>query len=261
MKKPIEVFYRHCYYSRLQELPDRGRPEWFNKIKVFENFKNTLDPDLVNYTIVYDEFYGGIEKTFLASEKNVKIVNHGSECESFLSTLDLVQSRNFDDDQIIYFLEDDYLHRPGWCDVLMEGFTVDNDGKNPSYVTMYDFDWFIAKGFLSEIFFTKSTHWRATAGTTNTYACKYKTLIEDLDVHKKYSSEKAIKEEDGFHFSKDYDKFYELTNMKRFLISSIPGWSTHCDVDHLSPVIDWEQVMNSSYRGKKQKQALSLNYK
>ena len=55
------------------------RPEWFNKIKVFENFKNTLDPDLVNYTIVYDEFYGGIEKTFLASEKNVKIVNHGSE--------------------------------------------------------------------------------------------------------------------------------------------------------------------------------------
>ena len=122
-------------------------PEWFNKIKVFENFKNTLDPDLVNYTIVYDEFYGGIEKTFLASEKNVKIVNHGSECESFLSTLDLVQSRNFDDDQIIYFLEDDYLHRQGWCDVLMEGFTVDNDGKNPSYVTMYDFDWFIAKGF------------------------------------------------------------------------------------------------------------------
>ena len=113
MKKPIEVFYRHCYYSKLQELPDRTRPEWFNKIKVFENFKNTLDPDLVNYTIVYDEFYGSIDKTHLAQEKNVEVVNHGSECESFLSTLDLVQSRNFDDDQIIYFLEDDYLHQIG----------------------------------------------------------------------------------------------------------------------------------------------------
>ena len=44
MKKPIEVFYRHCYYSKLQELPDRTRPEWFNKIKVFENFKNKIPP-------------------------------------------------------------------------------------------------------------------------------------------------------------------------------------------------------------------------
>ena len=86
----------------------------------------------------------------------------------------------------------------------------------------------LPKDFLVKYFFTKSTHWRATAGTTNTYACKYKT--EDLDVHKKYSSENAIKEEDGFHFSKDYDKFWELTNIKRFLISSIPGWSTHCDL-------------------------------
>ena len=71
MKKPIEVFLRHCYYSKLQELPDRTRPEWFNKIKVFENFKNTLDPDLVNYTIIYDEFYGGIEKNISCTRKKM----------------------------------------------------------------------------------------------------------------------------------------------------------------------------------------------
>ena len=123
MKKPIEVFLRHCYYSKLQELPDRTRPKWFNKIKVFENFKNTLDPDLVNYTIVYDEFYGSIDKTFLAQEKNVEVIKCGSESDSFLQTLDIVQSRNFDDEQIIYFLEDDYLHQRHWCDIMVEGFS------------------------------------------------------------------------------------------------------------------------------------------
>ena len=152
MKKAIEVFLRHCYYSKLQELPDRNRPKWFNKFKVFENFKNTLQQDLVNYTIIYDEFYGSIDKTFLSREKNVEIINCGSECDSFSKTLDIIQSRNFDDDQIVYLLEDDYLHRPGWCDILLEGFTI-----NSSYVTLYDFDFFIAKGYLSEIFITQKS--------------------------------------------------------------------------------------------------------
>ena len=242
MKKPIEVFLRHCYYSKLQELPDRNRPNWFNKIKVFENFKNTLNPDLVNYTIVYDEFYGSIDKTFLAQEKNVEIIKWGSESDSFLQTLDIVQSRNFDDEQIIYFLEDDYLHRPGWYDIMLEGFTI-----NTSYLTLYDFDFFIAKGYLSEIFATSNSHWRAVPATTNTYACKYRTLLEDLEVHQKYSSSNAIKEEEGFHFSKDYDKFWELQEKQKYLISPMPGWSTHCDANHLSPVIDWKKIMNETY--------------
>jgi hypothetical protein len=53
---------------------------------------------LINYTIVYDEFYGSIDKTFLAKEKNVKIIKCGSECDSFLETLNIIQSQNFDDD-------------------------------------------------------------------------------------------------------------------------------------------------------------------
>jgi len=241
MKKPIEIFLRQCYYSKLQELPDRTRPKWFNKFKIFENFKNTLNSDLVNYTIIYDEFYGSIDKTFLAREKNVEIINCGSECESFLKTLDIIQSKNFEDDQILYFLEDDYLHRHGWCEVLLEGFF-----DKTSYVTLYDFDFFNTKGFLSDIFLTEHSHWRAVPATTNTFACKYKTLIEDLDSHVKYSSFDAIKEEDGYHFSKDYQKFWELSQKQKYIISPMPGWSTHCDANHLSPIIDWEQVLRNT---------------
>jgi hypothetical protein len=253
MKKPIEVFIRHCYYSKIQELPDRIRPSWFNKIKVFENFKNTLNPDLINYTIVYDEFYGSIDKTFLSQEKNVEIIKCGSETDSFLQTLDIIQSRNFDDDTIVYLLEDDYLHRPGWSEVMLEGFDIKSH-----YLTLYDFDFFIAKGYLCEIFTTPSSHWRAVPATTNTFACRYKTLLEDLEVHQKHSIN-GVKEEEGFHFSKDYDKFWELQKQERYLISPMPGWSTHCDENHISPIIDWKKVVNETYI-KEQKETLTLKY-
>lgn len=239
MKKPIEVFLRHCYYSKLQELPDRTRPKWFNKIKVFENFKKTLNSNLVNYTIIYDEYYGSIENTFLAQEKNVEIINCGSECDSFLKTLDIIHSRNFEDDQIVYLLEDDYLHRSGWCDIMLEGFTI-----NPSYVTLYDFEEFNNQDILCKIFSTDRCHWRSIPASTNTFACRYKTLLEDLKIHEKYSSSHAIKEKEGFYFSKDYDKFWELQKHNRYVISPIPGWSTHCDANFLSPIIDWEKIIS-----------------
>jgi hypothetical protein len=253
MKKPIEVFLRHCYYSKLQELPDRTRPSWFNKIKVFENFKNTLNPDLVNYTIVYDEFYGSIDKTFLAKEKNVEIIKCGNECDSFLKTLEIIQSKNLSDDTIVYLLEDDYLHRPGWSEIMLEGFEI-----NSYYLTLYDFDFFIAKGWLCEIFTTPSSHWRAVPATTNTFACKYKTLIEDIEIQKEYSIY-GIREMDEYSYSRDYNKFWELQKQERYLISPMPGWSTHCDENHISPIIDWKKVMNDTYI-KEQKEVLTLKY-
>ena len=254
MKKPIEVFIRHCYYSKIQELPDRIRPSWFNKIKVFENFKNTLNSNLINYTIVYDEFYGSIDKTFLAKEKNVEIIKCGNECDSFLKTLEIIQSKNLSDEQIIYLLEDDYLHRPGWSEVMLEGFDI-----NSHYLTLYDFDFFIAKGWLCEIFTTPSSHWRAVPATTNTFACKYKTLIEDMEIQKEYSIY-GIREMDEYSFSRDYNKFWELQKQERYLISPMPGWSTHCDENHISPIIDWKKVMNETYI-KEQKEILTLSYK
>ena len=134
------------------------------------------------------------------------------------------------------------MHRSGWCDVLLEGFTI-----NTSYVTLYDFEEFNCEDIFCKIFSTNKCHWRTVPAVTNTFACRYKTLIEDLDIHKKYSSENAVKVKDGYHYSKDYDKFWELQKHKKYAISSIPGWSTHCDANYTSPVIDWEQVMNETY--------------
>ena len=42
---------------------------------------------------------------------DVEIINEGNEAGSFLRTLEIVESLGYDDDTIIYFVEDDYLHR------------------------------------------------------------------------------------------------------------------------------------------------------
>ena len=62
--KQIQIFMRHCYYSPNSALPNRHRPKWFDKIKLFENFKKTINPELAEYTIVYDEKFGHIQDTF-----------------------------------------------------------------------------------------------------------------------------------------------------------------------------------------------------
>lgn len=254
MNKKIQIFLRHCFYSNLQVLPDRSRPIWFDKSKVFKNFKNTINNNIADYHIIYDEFYGSIDKTFLKNEENVKIINCGSECDSFIQTLDYVISKKYTDDTIIYFLEDDYLHRPNWCKILLEGFTL-----NPSYVTLYDFDYFLNDDFFYKIFKTQNTHWRAVPATTNTFACKYSTLVEDYDVHKE-ASLNGVKEMDGFHYSKDYDKFWKLSKKNKYVVSCLPGYSTHCDANHISPFVDWRKIINQDSFEDVYKKELKIKY-
>ena len=227
----IEVFLRHCYTSKVN-LTTKHRPDWWDKEKVFQNFKNTLNSETTNYTIIFDECYGKQEDTFLKDESAVTI-NCGKESESFCKTLDHILSQDFDDDTIIYFLEDDYVHRPEWDKVLMDGFTLPIQ-----YVTLYDHgDKYqeTYKDFMTKVLHTKLSHWMPTPSTTNTFAVKFKTLKEDYEIQKKWST--------GYEPSADHAKFIELNQRGRNLISSIPGYSTHAHKYTLSPCIDWSTYL------------------
>jgi hypothetical protein len=233
--KPIQVFMRHCYYSPNSALPNRHRPEWFDKVELFENFKTTINPELADYTIVYDEKFGPISDTFLKDEENVEIINFGYEAGSFSCTLDIALEKNFSDDTIIYFLEDDYLHQPGWCEILLEGFTLPTH-----YISLYDhLDKYIDSGYdglVSKVLVSDSVHWRTVPSTCNTYAARVGDLKEDYNIHKHYSDASP----DGI--SMDHAKFVHLGNVGKRLITPIPGYATHCD--HLqSPVIDWKKYL------------------
>ena len=229
----IEVFLRHCYYSQIQEQPNKERPDWWNKEKIFHNFKNTLNPETTNYTIIYDEYYGKIENTFLSQEKDVHIISAGGEAKSFIMTLDYILSQNFDDDTIIYFLEDDYVHRPEWDIILQEGFTLP-----VSYVTLYDHKDKYTEMYadlMSKILITNHSHWKPVPSTTQTFAVKFKTLKEDKEIHQKYSTNTEP--------SQDHTKFLELNQRGKHLISCLPGYSTHSVKEWISPCINWSTYL------------------
>ena len=232
----IEVFLRQCFLSPNAALPNRHRPEWFDKIKIFENLKRTIDPKIANLNIIYDEHFGSIGDTFLDSEENTEIINCGNEAGSFLRTLEIVESRGYDDETIIYFIEDDYLHRENWCETLIEAFDLP-----AQYVSLYDhLDKYIDSGYdnlASKVFFTDSCHWRTVPSTCNTYAGKMGQLKQDMHLHKHFSAASP----DGI--SMDHAKFVELGRHGRRLITPMPGYSTHCDLLH-SPTIDWEKYID-----------------
>jgi hypothetical protein len=149
--------------------------------------------------------------------------------------LDHVLQRDIDPDAIVYFLEDDYIHKPEWIKVLREGFSI----PSADYVTLFDHrDKYSSPQYHnlhSRIFHTQTCHWRTTPSTTNTYAMRFSTLQRDAAVHRDFSLGRSI--------TADHDKFCALSERRSVLVSSIPGWATHDEPEFASPCADWQAFL------------------
>jgi len=233
----LRIFQRHCLFSPNSE--HKGRPEWFDREKMFDSFLSTLD-NRVELTCMFDSGRGEVDQHFL-SNKDVKVISRkgGNDAVSFLNVLNYIKEQQYDDDDIIYFLEDDYIHSPKWIDIMLEGFEY----IGADYYTLYDHpDKYgpttypmLYEDLMSKIFVTPNIHWRTIPNTTNTYACYYKTLIKHFEVHVKYCD---LVEK----WTKDSHKFQELWNIGSNLISCMPGHSAHVENNMLSPVVNWSQI-------------------
>jgi glycosyltransferase involved in cell wall biosynthesis len=229
----IKVFVRHCNFS--SNSVGKNRPEWFSREKCWNNLLETSDEN-TEVTAIFD----GEPKTehFLHNDtRNYKLVckHGGTDGHSFLNLLEYVHEQNIEDDTILYFVEDDFYHKPGWVNILREGFEY----IGADYITLYDHN---DKYFLpmyndlqSKIIATPSIHWRTTPSTTNTYAMLYQTFKKHYNIHKEYCDLQK-------GFTRDHDKFIRLWNEGSNLISCLPGYSTHCETEYLSPCIDWSKI-------------------
>lgn len=157
--------------------------------------------------------------------------------------------QNYDNPDVVYFLEDDYLHRAHSETVILEGLTIGD------YVTLYDhLDKYMEKsiggnpmvkngGELTRVLLTKSTHWKITNSTTMTFACKVKTLREDWVIFDEFTKESHPHDDQIFYKLQGIKKLkYKIFGKRRKLVVPIPGYSTHIEPSVLSPLIDWHDV-------------------
>jgi hypothetical protein len=235
--QPIEIFVRHCYSSSASA--HKARFSGFSRERCYQNLLSTLkDDDAVRITFFLDTANATTEEHFLKKQDRFPVIeiHAGAEALSFLKMLDYVLEQKIDPETIVYFLEDDYIHKPDWIKILREGLSL----PAVDYATLFDHkDKYLLSEYpnlRSQIFHTDSCHWRTTPSTTNTYAMRFKTLKRDVDLHRSFSLERSI--------TADHEKFCALSDKGAVLISSIPGWATHVEPEYASPCTNWEQILD-----------------
>jgi hypothetical protein len=166
---------------------------------------------------------------------NIETVSVGHGAGTFNLALDM--ALGFDDETIVYFVENDYLHKPGSDKVLIEGLQI---GYN--YVALYDHpdkymngaNPFVEDGGeVTRVMLSESCHWKITNSTTMTFAAQVKTLREDESILREYTKGS---------YPRDFEMFLALREKQHGLITPIPGYSTHGETAWLSPLTDWSAI-------------------
>ena len=213
------------------------KPDYINNENCLKNALKIFPWNEYDWSIIADniseETNNMIQKYIPRDHINYVSVGHGAG--TFNLALDEALQHN--DDEIIYFIENDYLHKPGSDKVLLEGFNV-----GYSYVALYDHpDKYINGanplvedgGEVTRVMLSKSCHWKITNSTTMTFAAQVKTLKED---------ESILREHTSGSYPDDFKMFMELRENNELLITPIPGYSTHGETSWLSPLTDWSKI-------------------
>lgn len=240
----IHVINRHCNFSNLSV--NKERPYFFSREACLENLINTSD-DTVKHHILFDGNPSGHFVNKYIDKFPIVKLNSGNGAKSFVDAVDYAISLKCKEHDIIYFVEDDYLHNYGWCNILKEGIAIENNcwislydhhdkyynklppSLVPTYEAMY-------KDYTSKITYTHSCYWRTACSTTDTFALTYGNLVNHRDTITKWSK--------IAHHSLDHNRGLELNSIGMRLWTCMPGYSTHMEPAYMSPMVDWHAVQS-----------------
>ena len=145
-----------------------------NAVKVFDDCEWSIIADNVS-----KETSDMIEK--YKSKDHILYVNEGNGAATFNIALD--EALKMADNDTVYFLENDYLHKPDSRVIIEEGFEL-----GAKFVSLYDHpDKYLSpeqggnpycKGGAEDtrVYLTDSVHWKITNRTTMTFAAQVSTL-------------------------------------------------------------------------------------
>jgi hypothetical protein len=224
---------------------DKQKLPLVNNENCFINFcNNFLNGNFDGVTIIMDNCY---EHTV---EKFKTIINKMSRggTPKIITTLNgnagsykyalQYAMENFSDDEIVYFVEGDYIHDIDSKKILEEGYNL--MGAEVDYVTLYahpDKEATPDRIIPEYVFRSINSYWRTCEATTMTHAAKVQTIKRDFSIINKWVS--------GKH-PDDYRMFLELKANGKLLVSSMPGYSTHGETAWLSPFKDWNHILEKS---------------
>jgi hypothetical protein len=221
----------------------KEKPDYITKINCLKNaLKHFKQEDfLLIMDNVSDNLKSEIERVY-GGKAHLVQVGHGAG--TFNIALDHAIGKtgilSVSDDEIIYFLEDDYLHKEGSQRIIEDGFELGMD-----YVTLYDHpDKYLnpieggnpyceGRAEFTRVYLGNNSHFKLTNSSTMTFAAKVKTLKEDEGVMRSWTN--------GTH-PHDFQMFQEINKKGRRLVSPLPGYSTHGETRWLTPLTNWENI-------------------
>jgi hypothetical protein len=223
----MDIIYR-CCESEVSPPFKFIRPNWFDKLNCLHTFLNSVESSkdcISSVTFLHDGPKGKLAES-IPNNFNVKFVNYKNNEKSLLETFNIADSLSGD---MIYFVEDDYLHLNHSIRVIYNGV------KQLKLVNGYDhLDRYIRDDDISKdkesITFLNSTncHWRTSESTCCTWASTRDmwNVIRDSARHYKLEDRKF---------------FRNLYKNNIRLWVPMPGVTTQVD-DKLSPGIKWDIV-------------------
>ena len=218
---------------------NKVKPKYINNRNCLWNTVNMFQGvDFKDWTIIADNISEETDvmiQDYMPRER-IDYVSVGHGAGTFNLALD--KALTFDDNEIVYFIENDYLHLPGSKRIIEEGL----DEIGADFVSLYDHpDKYIdganpyvqGGGEMTRVMLSKSSHWKVTNSTTMTFASKVKTLRKTENILREYTQGS---------YPRDFDMFVHLYNSAHYLVTPIPGYSTHGETAWLTPLIDWSKI-------------------
>ena len=240
----LHIYYRHVHVSadKRSRDPNKARPAWFSHEACFVNLLETIAADALGHrvtvTVIYDGKVDDLLTDFMAHHATaedrrvqLQLIHAGSDMNSFLITVSHAHRAAQPPNDIVYFLENDYLHQHGWVSKVFElyasGVPFDlvslYDHKDKYMLQMYE-------GLAATLHLSHSHHWRTAPSTCGSFLLSKAALERDFDV---ICSGKV-----------DYFIFSEIVGARgRRLLTPIPGLATHSMEGYLSPNVDWAALV------------------